>query len=85
MIRVMLLVLSVSVLIGSQAIAQPLDSDFVQVKKKRAVVLENCPLFGEVESVTVGKAGKTLGLSKNMERRPLNIRRRYRFFACSTV
>lgn len=84
MIRVMLLVLSVLVLFGSQAIAQPLDSDFVQVQKKRAVILENCPLFNEVESVTVGKAGKTLGLSDNMERRPLTIRRRYRFFACAT-
>lgn len=84
MIRSALLVLSLSILFVAQLAAQPADSEFVQAQKRSTVVLENCPLFDQVTSVTVGKAGKSLALSANMKRRALNLKRTYRFFACGT-
>lgn len=62
--------------------AQSSELEWVKVNKKRAVVLRGCELFDNVESVTIGKAGKTISLPAALKRRPYKVRRTYRFFAC---
>lgn len=82
MIRKLSLFGVVLLLCCSSAFASVEDLTFLKVKRNKSIVLRNCELFEEVKSVAISDGGRTVALSKNMERNGVRLKKKYLYFAC---